>query len=132
MALKYLFTAIFPDGSTLSQTPDDESAIDPKRSAFYDVLQRLQEPIRFTLAGDGHTYSVDLKSGEFTLDDPFTWMERDDLPTPDASFRLVYYRQHRHHFKAGSNEEVGHEVTYCMGWQATIEGKNYQQIIGIS
>lgn len=41
--LKYLFTAQFAGGEELfDQNEEDVSAIDPKKSAFYDVLQRIK------------------------------------------------------------------------------------------
>ena len=39
-------------------------------------------------------------------------------------------RQHQHTFNVGY-DELSHNVTYFIGWQTTINGKNYQQTIGI-
>lgn len=132
MSLKYLFTATFPDGTTFVQNPEDVSMLDPNRSAFYDLLESHKPIARFDLTGDGRTYGVDLQTGEFLIGGAYQWMEHDALPEPHDDLRLIYYRQHRHHFKAGSNEQIGHDVTYCLGWQANHEGRNYQQVIGIN
>jgi hypothetical protein len=133
MPLKYLFTAMYEDGSTIEQTLDDRSTIDPeKRSQFYDVLQmEEQKPlVAFALKGDGHEYGVDLRDGHFEIDGvSFRMHEEDEL----AGFRLVFYRRHTHDFviSKDSQEETRHDVVYRFGWQCTANGKNYQRIMQI-
>lgn len=71
--LKYLFSAQFSDGSEINQEADDASAIEPGRSAFFDVMEKVKSGIalkRFSLFGPGlsnATISLDLRDGVFTL-----------------------------------------------------------------
>ena len=69
MSLKYLFNAEFEDGTIISQTQDDVSKLDEKRSQFYDVLEYANtSPIkRFELAGDDKSLIIDLETGRFDL-----------------------------------------------------------------
>jgi hypothetical protein len=130
MQLIYLFTVEYGDGTRFDQTPEDVSTQDPHRSAFYDVRQDAVQ--RFSLVGNGHTWTVDLTDGHFEIDGlPF--VTEGDQPLPaSAPLRLIFYRQHRHHFRAGTTQELSHQVTYFLGWQTTRGGKNYQQVVGLS
>lgn len=120
MPLKYLFTATFADGSTIEQTAEDKSAIEPeKRSQFYDVMQRSEQTplIAFVLKGEGHEYGVDLRDGHFEIDGtPFRFHE--DLET--HSFKIVFWRNHTHDFLVSRTEdkEIRHVVVYRIGWEA--------------
>ena len=71
MPLKYLFTATFSDGRVLEQTLEDLSVLDPeKRNTYYDLLHYAKESevVRFSITGNGHTYTVDLTDGHFEVD----------------------------------------------------------------
>jgi len=130
MHLKYLFGVSFSDGSEFFQGPDDVSATDPLRSAFYDVVPRLDEVELFQLEGEGHIYLVDLRDGHFEIDGvPFNAGDpRAQLPA-DLSRRLIYFRRRRHYFQNGV--EISHDVEYHFGWQTTWEGRNYQQTLAL-
>jgi hypothetical protein len=127
--LKYLFTAILDDGSTYHQTSDDVSLTDSKRSAFYDIKDSKLK--KFTLSNDKDVYSVDLTTGAFEVNDKSfsIQLENDILPT---NLRLIYFRRRRQHFMIPALEELSSDTTYCIGWQCTIDGKNYQRIIEIN
>jgi hypothetical protein len=129
--LKYLFTAIYNDGSTYKQTADDKSLIDPeKRSQFFDVLQLAEKKtlIAFTLAGEGHEYGVDLRDGHFEIDGvPFRMHE-----TEEYGFELIFFRQHTHSFNQTREKdvEVSHDIVYRMGWK--LKGnQTYQRVMQI-
>lgn len=127
--LKYTFECLFQDGSAIIQTQDDVSRLDLKRSQFYDVLEKDKEtPItRFALTGDGNYLMVDLTDGHFELNDvPFDCHET--LPEDKPLRRLIFYRQHTHHANL-EGKEIAHEVAYCIGWQCTINGKNYKETV---
>lgn len=131
MSLKYLFECEFADGTTLVQTPADVSAIDPKKSQFYDVLEKDKKtPItKFALSGDGKYLLVDLSDGHFELNDiPFNCHE--NLPEQNPIRRLIFYRQHTHHTN-WEGKELAHEIEYCIGWQTTIKRKNYKETVTI-
>lgn len=142
--LKYLFKATFSDGTIYEQTPEDVSMIDPaKRSCFFDVMEYEKKSplIKFTLIGVGHEYTVNLKDGSFEIDGVKFFMHEGHnvivrgvktgsfIPLKD--FRIIFFRQHTHSFKVGQNtqQELSHEIVYRMGWQATMQGQNYQQVM---
>ena len=124
--MKYKFQVTYKDGSVYLQNDDDISVTDPKRSCFYDVKQ--EEVKSFFLFNDEHTFSVNLEDGHFELDGvPFLMHEENDLL---KDFRLVFWRRHTHSFNQ-NNEELSHQIVYRFGWQCTVDGKNYQQIMQI-
>jgi len=127
--LKYLFTVAYKDGSTYKQNPEDRSATEPeKRSCFFDVRQ--DDVARFELNGEGHGYAVDMTDGHFEIDGVPFRMHEEEL----SGFRLIFFRQHTHQFSVGaeSNKELSHDIVYRIGWQCTVGGKNYQQVMHIS
>jgi len=138
--LKYLFTAVYKDGTTYQQTQEDKSIFHEHGSCYTDHKQ--DELIAFALTGDGHEYLVDLRDGHFEIDmvpfsmhKPHIEKNEDGSQTayPLKDFRLIFFRNHTHNINVGkdSNEELSHEVSYSFGWQATEHGKNYQQVMEI-
>lgn len=149
--LNYLFTAIYEDGTTYDQNPEDVSLLDPKRSCFYDVLEACKESrlVRFELRSQDlprRVYAVDLVDGHFEVNGTMFRMRetgrRDVHPMEVAKpvalegFRLVYFRPIERDFQAGveygtmSNPQAGAvRVSYCLGWQCTVGGKNFQELI---
>lgn len=121
--LKYLFNVRYKDGTFFSQNPEDVSATDPKRSAFFDVKQ--DQVTHFELVGNGNSFIVDLADGSFYINGVQIFLH-DNFELTD--FRLIFFRRHRHHFTLGM-QEVGHEIAYHIGWQCTYDGKNYQETI---
>jgi hypothetical protein len=129
--LAYLFECHFADGTVLQQTPEDLSKTEPNKSAFYDVLQRNDEVIVFGIVNDDHTYAVDLRDGHFEIDGvPLYVHGQDELP-PDTKYRVVYFRRVSHMITQGY-EIAESAVKYHIGWQATVDGKNYQKTIAVS
>jgi hypothetical protein len=144
--LKYYFTVEFTDGSTFLQDVDDISKIDPKRSAFYDVLNCGKAIKTFKLMpieayGDAPSALVDLTDGHFEING-FIVQVDDNLPIEVAveERELIFYRQHQidqnvtYELKSGDIKDVkngGHRIKYFIGWQTNISGKNYQRKIGI-
>ena len=127
MQLKYLFRAEYLDGTTFSQPENDLSTQDPKRSAFYDVAQ--EKLSKFYLLGEGHTYLVDLITGHFEVDGRELWLGS-NLP-PVGPKRLIFYRQRQHIINPGDGSEIARNCRYCLGWQATVDGKNVQETLGV-
>jgi len=139
MGLKYLFTVEYTDGTTKKQTPQDNSKLEPDtRSEFYDVLHSGKSIKTFTLRE--HTLffpkwlSVDLTTGKLThnLNKKDIFFEGDMKTPPPKKRELIFYRQHQHDFNQQTHQEIAHRVTYCIGWQANIDGKNYKQIWGVT
>lgn len=139
MELKYLFEAQFEDGTIFKQDPKDISKSDPKRSAFYDLLQDKRKIVRFALieqSANPKEISVNLTHGTF---DQKNCKQEDlaaegdtELPDKLKDFRLIFYRQHQHDIDRETNKEIDHRIRYCLGWQTTYKKKNYQQVLGIS
>lgn len=139
--LKYLFTAEFADGTKIVQEPEDKSVIEPeKRSRFFDVLQYPSKLIRFSLSDGKTTHSVDLLDGHFEKDGVITKESPKLGFDPLCGFRVVFFRAHTHTFvkprQQGVEEaqhpgmvETGHIVTYKLGWQCTVDGKNVEEVI---
>lgn len=127
--LKYLFQATYNDGTIYQQTPEDVSRTDPKKSCYYDVDQEKLKV--FFLYNDEHTYSVNLQDGHFEVDNvPFFFHEENNL----KDFKLIFFRQHTHSFIVNQekNSEISHMIVYRMGWQCTVNGKNYQKVMQIN
>ena len=134
--LAYLFTCRFQDGTVLRQTQDDVSQVDSARSAFYDVVQRLAEVETFTLTkqdGRPHTFSVNLLDGHFEIDCVPFCAQAEELPSEPTSFRLIYFHRHQHKVIQGqSMTGEASSVVYHIGWQTTIDGKNFRTMISVS
>lgn len=110
MTLKYIFTAHYDDGGKLVQNEKDES-LTGIGSAFSDVDQaRLT---RFQLNGGGHSYSVDLRDGGFTVNGLTFSMYDGQL----HGMRLHYFRRNTVTFD-GNLVETGQSVKYMLGWTA--------------
>lgn len=131
MELKYLFTVTYKDGSIFEQPQDDHSELDSKRSAFYDVLQNEKDIELFTIRYGEDEWGVNLITGTFSHNGiEFVSKSEDLVSETPPEFRLVFYRTHTHNFNQ-EDKELSHIVTYFIGWQCTIDGKNYQQVIGV-
>jgi hypothetical protein len=126
MTLSYLFTCQFKDGTTIKQTSEDISKTDPTRSAFYDVVQRLPDVSKFSLANGQHTCAVDLTDGHFEIDG-FPFRTHEDLL---GEYRLIYFRRHQHKRALGGPD--AHSVQFFIGWQTTVDGKNIQSTIMVA
>lgn len=130
--LKYLFTAIFSDGTTYEQTPDDVSVSVKTKSQFFDVLQREKELVSFHVASLDNTRvaSVNLLTGEFALNGLAFNLGDPRHPIGHAPLRLIFFRQHLHHIS--NSVETQHDVTYHVGYQWNDEtGRNHQQTLQI-
>jgi len=134
MSLKYLFSAVFRDGSTIDQTQDDVSSLLLGKSAFYDVLQRLDDLDQFYLhGGNGHVVGVSLLNGSFVLNGtPFSVGDEEVTIPEGTRFRLIYFRRVKHNICIGSSDVESTDVEYFLGWHATIDGQNVKRVFGLS
>lgn len=123
LALKYLFGAQLHDGTEVLQQDDDVCPTDPRRTAFWDLLQKdadgnavahpsggfceTRSDIALFLleAEDGTRYAVDLRDGHFEIQVPrgrgYTsrafWIAE---PPVKQELRLFYFRRRRQHATA--------------------------------
>lgn len=121
-ALKFLFLAEYADGS-ITQTPEDVSANDPRRSAFFDVDP--SRVVRFNLRPADLPYpvaSVDLRTGIFRVGDDFFSLE-DDGAIPTTDRRLVYFRRHYHTFGYSGDDGLGEERSHVVEFHFGYEGR---------
>ena len=141
--LKYIFTAGYKDGTVYKQNAEDRSVKEPeKRSCYFDIDH--DKLAYFILTGEDHEYGVDLRDGHFEIDGvPFEMQQEHKKVLPNGKtqliplkdFRLIFFREHTHYFKmqvkSGKQTEVKHEIVNKLGWQCTVDGQNYQQIMRI-
>lgn len=135
MELRYLFTAHFSDGTTITQTPEDVSMAEPlTRSAYYDVVQRLDDVVSFELKECDpqlpetfrRSWGVNLVDGHFWFGNVQFSPQPVAAPqmVPGGKFRLLYFRDH---IATWLGEDT-HK--YRFGWIYTDpEGKDYIQTI---
>ena len=110
MPLKYLFRAVFSDGSTIEQTQDDVSTTDKTKSAWFDVLNRIGDVRTFLLVSDSSTVSINITPGQ----------------------KLVYERevtQRLHITKDGQTKST--TVVYCVGWESVVDGESIRQVVRV-
>lgn len=135
--MKYLFEAHFSDGSIIAQTPDDASELDPIRSTYYDVVQRLDDVVLFGLYDNDHKYVVDLRDGHFEIDGvPFS-AQPVSAPTilEGGKFKLLYFRDHQQEITIRDGEPTPgvHYISFRFGWEYTDpHGKTYTQTLVIA
>jgi hypothetical protein len=131
--LKYLFEATFNDGSTITQTEADVSPNDPRKSAFFDVLNRLDDVVLFRILSSTATASVDLATGVFDVNGVTLQAQDPTRQIPaDAKRRLIYFRnvrQNLHITNDGKTQST--EMSFHIGFQATVNGENVQQTIAL-
>lgn len=137
MELKYLFVAEFADGHRILQTPEDKSEQDPSKSEFYDVMEYEKKSplIKFSI---GHTSEdkwavVDLVDGHFEINGHPFYLHL-NLPSKEPKFRIIYFRIRTEQLTMIGDERIptSLEPSYMLGWQTTIEDKNYQETIIIN
>jgi hypothetical protein len=142
--LRYLFVAVFTDGSNILQTPEDVSIRDSSKSAYYDVEKAIEsgkEIASFGLFNDEHTWAVSLLDGHFEVDEILFSAQPTSGHKPDGSadyvpvggsFKLLFFRDHQQDIikKADGTEEMGeNRHAYRFGWEYEIEGRIWQQTI---
>ncbi len=138
MALKYLYQANFADGSFFQQPieeENDKSAIDPTKSAFFDVLQRQDELVSFGLFSEEvpDTWAVDLRDGHFEVNGlPFTAQNPSQPSKSDVTRRLIYFRKVTRNFNPGDLTEIRVHIAFHFGYQYNDkDGKNHQITIAV-
>lgn len=130
MKLKYLFTAIYDDGTVYAQNPEDKSLLKDFGSSYSDVNQ--EKLIAFILEdqiGSGKVIGVNLLDGHFEIDGFRMLIHQEkDL----TNFRLIFFRRHVHKIRQSDGVELSHDWFYRIGWQANdSKGNNVQRIIEI-
>lgn len=127
------FKVTFTDGSVFNQPRNDTSKLDPKRSAFYDVLQSGKEIKTFKVA----SLQVDLTTGLFKVGRKTVQLEDNILPIKKE---LIFFRQREQDatvsykaneagtMKAISVKPAGQRIKYFIGYEYK-KGKQIKRII---
>lgn len=120
--MKYLFKAVFEDGTIIQQDERDLSSVNPEKSAFYDVLNAPSKLINFSLSGGDKSISLNFVSQEIDVDGAII-----KSSTILLDLRLIYFRRVTLSFPQSYSE-----IAFNIGWQGNDEnGKNHQQILTI-
>lgn len=129
--LRYLFTAVLKDGTSIKQTIQDVSFLQEGKSAFFDVMQRMGDVKAFLLESvEGLTKAaVSLEDGHFELNGDSFFVGEE--PSDQVQFRLIYFKRNFRRFDIGMTNQTSHVVHYYIGWQATVKGENIQRTIGL-
>ena len=104
-----------------------------KERLFKEVLDRQEELEHFELAENGKIYSVNLKTGMFTINGveifPITEQEL-GMPLRDVKYRIIYYKRMQANFTIQKLEEPK-IYFYAIGWQCLVNGKNFKRVLQI-
>lgn len=129
-SLQYRFVAVFKDGSFYCQNLEDKSLTDPdKRSCFYDVIQKGLDQVKEFYLVDGQSEAkVNLETGLFYINGE----EKRRHEGTVTDLKLIYYREHDHHWNMQSGAQTGHDIAYCLGWEGKdSRGQKIKRILKI-
>lgn len=129
--LKYLFAALFEDGSEIKQPPDDISLLNPSKSSFFDVLEQTKTALisLFGLYNEENAYMINLSNGEFDVNGAKFFLHDTDLKI--SNLRIVYFRKNNKQFSSDGTEQKS-KVSYILGWQGNLnDGSNVKYVIEI-
>ena len=99
--------------------------LDGSENLFGDINQ--DKLIMFILESTCKCYSVNLEDGTFRIGyETFRFDGFDG-----ADFKLIYFRRVRQTMKSFGTKPLKQTVTYHLGWQTNIDGKNYQRVMAI-
>lgn len=133
--LKYLWTAYYKDGSSLTQPKNDRSKdhdenSDWNPSSYRDIDQDKLQFFALQDHEEEREFGVNLDTGEFYVNGvPF--IQHDQNFQPGEPLRLIYFREMRKDWIDGVEQEP-YVNRYFIGWQAKdINGKNHQYTLGV-
>lgn len=130
-----LFKVKYTDGTVYQQTEEDKSSIDPKRSAFYDVLNSGKDILSFSIG----PASVNLITGMFKLSLLEFQLEENLQP---VKRKLIFFRQVQQDTNVDYENKGGvlkilnltpsaTRIKYFIGYEYKLKGKNHKFLIGI-
>lgn len=122
LSLKYLYVAVFEDGTCYEQNESDVSVNDPTRSCFFDIQTLLETKTlaSFAITDGVKTWSLNFQTGQFALysspDDPGMVFKLHDEGAAFFNKRLIFFRRRSHNLNTG--DETG--CIYVFGWQGNV------------
>jgi hypothetical protein len=127
----------------IKQTPDDTSRFG--NGSFFGDIKDLRLR-RASLVGKGHIFTVDLITGHVEIDGSKIYPPSPVFP--GAKLELIYYRTVQQHasMKAATEKSfLGNvvaklseltpkrpDIKYFIGWQYSMNGKNYKWEMGVN
>lgn len=115
------WTAILEDGTTIPQFYEDG-----KEVSFKTVQENESKLIVFSLSNEKEFYSVNIEKGFFSINGQKLYFGI------EGKYRLIYFKRRRSNFSIGAIASITEEEPeYWIGWQTTIEGKNYKRMLKI-
>lgn len=136
--LKYLWTAVFEDGTQIEQPVNDhytkhDDSSEGNPSAFRDVLDKKKESklTYFYLIGveKSVVVGVNLITGKFYIDSIEFDAHPQNLDLSNEELQIVFHREVRRDTNL-DGEVLKHYVNrYFIGWQ--VKGKNITQTIAV-
>lgn len=139
--MKYLFTAIYSDGTIFPQTHEDISSINPLKSAYYDINHEKLVQFKLTCTEKKYEYLVDLRDGHFEINGinlnflifndgnqefRFHGVNISEINVSNK-LRLIYFRKN---VATMGNPNI--EITFNIGWQTIIDNQNIKKILEIT
>jgi len=110
--------------STIIKEHDKEG----KEHLFKEVLDVINELEVLTLSWDKKYASVNFKNGHFNINGDDIAFK--DLSDKKEKYRPIYFKRVRQAISTGINNP-NENIKYHIGYQITINGKNYQRIVKI-
>lgn len=121
----FTYLAKFRDGSVFLQPKDDLSTIDPTKSAFYDVLQKIDDVVYFEVTdNDERSLSVDLVTGLFKSDG--NMLPAHPGVSSGSKLTLVHFRRVKI-----SPQSKTTETEYHIGYDFEKDGKAVRHTVTI-
>lgn len=113
-----------------AQLKDSTLITEETISNFDKVLaaEKADQLIMLHLSNGNHNYAVDLTTGLFYIDD--ICLNLAPQLVGKTGFRVIYFKRKRQEigFQAKGDPTIH---AYLLGWQITLDGKNYQRIMFI-
>lgn len=142
--LKYLWTAVYGDGSRFHQTQADESVYQAGKSAFADIDHERLTLFVLQRESDDKRFEVDLINGLFEIDGNVIDLSPQNF-VPTEKLQLVFFREIKVDQEIRATvqadmtvleEPIGEPKQYVnryfFGWETTLpDGSKLERTIGI-
>lgn len=108
--LRYLYRAVYSDGSMYDQNIEDISTSNPAKSCYNDL--KLNQILYFTLSDGIHSFTLDLSDGGFSTNGSSKFYLSDEKLT---EFKLVHFRRVT---LTITNDVRSYAINFVLGYEA--------------